>query len=1059
MYYTKNLTMATLLEFVPTSDDINARFMRELKNSGISVRQKSNVKDEHLTGVQRLGVRTGEPGSSKLLSEIISEVGAKQKQLKITFVKTTLNTEETVYLAMVSCYADYMLIALGNVYNFPRGFPIIWIPGQLIQTYGFYPKFDNDAAKQEPDDDKSLRDIAKIQFFVKWSGYLGQLIVFTHQGVIYWTATSKNSGNSADRPDKLNFVKDCQRIWNLFLSTKALEYMAANQLHMCAEMLSKEDQKHGAVVKKEGPLVTMVGKGCIWRNTMGEPVQPVDALVTKTILDEVVNFCQRFQFPCGTAYTFSGPNAKIMLSKLSTIRDKMTNTKFLNLISETVGVHKEGTATHEEYLGEVLEGLVIHITHNDESKETKKYKFPLYTLRTMALREMLQDGIIMCSIEALEKFKNFCARWCVWRGGRKYIAHFLFECAILLHNNSPLDNMDRRVGLHIRVADHVLNNGVRPNIEDAYSKCSAIKKLPVTLIMDPLLSPELAEEEQGKLRKNGYVNVYYSGGPAVRSSKKSGKKRKEKQVTPTHAILIKRTQEEVNERAGRVVNVRELMGKIASFKRNKEKVIEITKEELMTTLNQLIISNEEKAPFGQGVKPANDSKKAGKLFVVLTGIPGVGKSFSAKLATEKLNAAGIETVTFSQDQFRQITKMNKKKNKLETRDPGKKAARNSMLAFFEDNLKKSTQVIISNRNNFSPRDRSQFIAWARKYNYRVVSIDPAELMGNTNDWAKLYLVAQATVHKRTDHETLNYNPTKPGMVAQVVQSFAGEYQAPSESEVDASMHLDYLQHELNQGFEKFNLEDEKNYAKGASFQGKTPISGVLRDLATTRSFPYDDLVKNRRPVEDIVSDMLRFISEQLTLSSDMTSAAAATAAATAAAATVPANTDFSIDNIAEVLRPDNLVITIKDMFLHTRTRQELKTFNTFKASDDTSNYSKDINEAMWAGYVVPQRQYQVLCQILKLLVPGIPLQEHFHMTVGFGKNMPNLNGLPGTVDATVIRVVRTKDNGLAAIELEVVNRAELGVADTKILHLTLGVNPPYKAFHSNTVLQVLKDNP
>ena len=44
---------------------------------------------------------------------------------------------------MVQCYNDSTLLALGNK-QFPRGFPVIYIPGQKIKTYGFYPKFDND---------------------------------------------------------------------------------------------------------------------------------------------------------------------------------------------------------------------------------------------------------------------------------------------------------------------------------------------------------------------------------------------------------------------------------------------------------------------------------------------------------------------------------------------------------------------------------------------------------------------------------------------------------------------------------------------------------------------------------------------------------------------------------------------------------------------------------------------------------------------------------------------------------------------------------------------------
>ena len=47
-------------------------------------------------------------------------------------------------LVMISCYVDNILVKLAKESGFPRGFPLLWVRGEYIQMYGFYPKFEND---------------------------------------------------------------------------------------------------------------------------------------------------------------------------------------------------------------------------------------------------------------------------------------------------------------------------------------------------------------------------------------------------------------------------------------------------------------------------------------------------------------------------------------------------------------------------------------------------------------------------------------------------------------------------------------------------------------------------------------------------------------------------------------------------------------------------------------------------------------------------------------------------------------------------------------------------
>jgi hypothetical protein len=97
------------------------------------------------------------------------------------------------YLIMIKGSNDGLLIRLAKECNFPRGFPIIWIPNQYIRFYGFYPKFANDAKEEKPTDDKVFRGVKEIDFNFKYSGFLVQFVPFKLKGHLFWTMCSKNA--------------------------------------------------------------------------------------------------------------------------------------------------------------------------------------------------------------------------------------------------------------------------------------------------------------------------------------------------------------------------------------------------------------------------------------------------------------------------------------------------------------------------------------------------------------------------------------------------------------------------------------------------------------------------------------------------------------------------------------------------------------------------------------------------------------------------------------------------------------------------------------------------
>jgi hypothetical protein len=174
----------------------------------------------------------------------------------------------------------------------------------------------------------------------------------------------------------------------------------------------------------------------------------------------------------------------------------------------------------------------------------------------------------------------------------------------------------------------------------------------------------------------------------------------------------------------------------------------------------------------------------------------------------------------------------------------------------------------------------------------------------------------------------------------------------------------------------------------------------------------------------------------------------------------PLTPNFSRTNIREI--KDAAPVDVP-MFRYTHLRGAPPTFTAEDALG--SKFSKNPKEVIYVAYVVKPEAYEALSQALSLLLPEIPLQSHFHMTLGFyGRVKPNidLGRLPDTLNGTISQVLATRDNGLAvaAVELhpkDVETLERLGVQlKDKHLHFTLGTQLDYKPFESNKVLEVWK---
>ena len=112
------------------------------------------------------------------------------QSIKVNFKKAKIENKDCFLLFIVG-FRDAVLEKLADKYHFPRGFPIIWIPQEMLHLYGFYPKFKNDEINNH-----NYNEVDKIVFNHKYSGFLGQFISFKINENYYYTTCSKNGSGT-----------------------------------------------------------------------------------------------------------------------------------------------------------------------------------------------------------------------------------------------------------------------------------------------------------------------------------------------------------------------------------------------------------------------------------------------------------------------------------------------------------------------------------------------------------------------------------------------------------------------------------------------------------------------------------------------------------------------------------------------------------------------------------------------------------------------------------------------------------------------------------------------
>lgn len=328
----------------------------------------------------------------------------------------SLNLETKFFLVMLSAKDDDLLRQLGSRHGFPRGFPILWQPGQRLHFCGFYPKFGNDDATKTI----SACGADSLSFTVKWSGFLFCLLAFNHEGKYYWLTTSKNSGNcsSSRLLDFTGIAGDVIRSELGGNLADVIRILADEQTYVCGELLSRADQSHGYGYRKDAAIVTCVGAFDNQYTTNCSD----DSLLQHFSYDAMRSFAKRCCLRCVHNIEVPKHMVRSLIHEMESCRDFLTVSQTESLLSR-FGLPTAQLQEHRELINsETIEGVIWKCNFQDKPSERVKWKLPRYTFVTMLLRKAHRDGLH--GHELFEKAHCLAKRWCHTPEGIEYYAAF-----------------------------------------------------------------------------------------------------------------------------------------------------------------------------------------------------------------------------------------------------------------------------------------------------------------------------------------------------------------------------------------------------------------------------------------------------------------------------------------------------------------------------------------------------------------------------------------------------------------------------------------------------------
>jgi RNA:NAD 2'-phosphotransferase (TPT1/KptA family) len=393
-------------------------------------------------------------------------------------VQITHNAEEAVYLVMINGALDSDLMYCAKHYQFPRGCPVLWKPEQFVDFRGFYPKFDNDAKKQDSFDASLLDGAVKLSFFKKWSGFLLHVVAWKNEkGEYRWTVATKKNADMDNR-----FYEYGQELVSELIKRNGADFimrLADEQLYLGGEAMHTKDE-HGYITRKNALVVTCIGSG-IYADLecVGPIANELQPLMQYKDVTGVAEFCREYGLDYDSAVTVVGDLREFVMDGLLQNRDMLTNSMVDKILMS--GKFKglsvlEGSADHSSIAGDVLEGFVFNLEYENQSKYTTKVKLPHYTWKTMFLREWLEkvrnknagedvspESLVGLQFEPTDvqpKIDDFVRKWCCTSGGKEHFQKLLQSAVALIRKGwaqelmrPGTENCTNRV--HVKLGEHV----------------------------------------------------------------------------------------------------------------------------------------------------------------------------------------------------------------------------------------------------------------------------------------------------------------------------------------------------------------------------------------------------------------------------------------------------------------------------------------------------------------------------------------------------------------------------------------------------------------------------
>ena len=379
------------------------------------------ISSEKISVLDKLQEQVRFPLERVIVGETNLQQIIKKEKLErnMSYHEITLDDGQLAYLLLFKFHGpaiDRTLEKLARLYEFPRGFPILYIPStDYLHVFGFYPKFANDYRQQKVDE-SVFANGSYLSGSIKISGYLGGVLPFIHNGRTYVLFASKNSILQNVDSRGQSFVSGVIDITTRFISEEAIMELAKTGAHLYGEFVANFDIVHGQTLpfNSENPngissmVCTMIGYGQIRTPSGIRDNTPVDKIIRYMTGSELNKFCVRFNIPRIGQFSISGREKIIaFMNDLESNRDMMTYSMLVEIFAKN-GVDLFNVClTHDKiYATDVIEGLVLNIDGN-----IIKYKFPGYTMRTMFCRSAIEHK--SDSQQILESAKRFVNSWVI----------------------------------------------------------------------------------------------------------------------------------------------------------------------------------------------------------------------------------------------------------------------------------------------------------------------------------------------------------------------------------------------------------------------------------------------------------------------------------------------------------------------------------------------------------------------------------------------------------------------------------------------------------------------